>query len=97
MALINKYKNRNYLKDNLLFFVSLKKRGLDATEFRIEVDIESNGSQFHQKISSLLYCIKQKTPKSLSYAFPGFSIMFLGCILIRVFLNYPPKIIGISP
>jgi len=35
--------------------------------------------------------------KSLSYAFSGFSIIFIGYILIETFLNYPPKMIGISP
>jgi len=97
MALINKYKNKNYLKDNLLFFVSLKKRELDAREFSIKTNIESNSSQFPQKISAEFYFIKQQTLKSLSYAFPGFSIMFVGYILINIVLNYPPKNIGISP
>jgi hypothetical protein len=97
MALINKYTNKNDRKDNLLFIISLKKRGLDAREFRIETDIGSDGSQFHQKISSIFDSMKQQTLKSFSYAFPGFSIMFVGYILINIFLNYPPKIIGISP
>ena len=34
---------------------------------------------------------------AFSYAFSGFSIIVIGYILINVFLNYPPKIIGISP
>ena len=97
MALINKYKKENYHKDNFLFIVSLKKRGLDVREFSIETNIKSNSSQFPPKISSVLNFMKQHTLKSLSYAFPGFSIMFVGYILINIFLNYPPKIIGISP
>ncbi len=76
---------------------SVKKQGLDAREFSIETDIGSDGSQFPKKISSVLDSMKQQTLKSLSYAFSGFSIMFVGYVLIDTFLNYPPKIIGISP
>ena len=35
--------------------------------------------------------------KALPYAFSGFSTIFVGYILINIFLNYPPKMIGISP
>ena len=35
--------------------------------------------------------------KVFSYAFSGFSTIFVGYILINIFLNYPPKMIGISP
>ena len=35
--------------------------------------------------------------KSFSYALSGFSIIFITYILIDTFLNYPPKLIGISP
>jgi hypothetical protein len=35
--------------------------------------------------------------KAFSYAFSGFSIIVIGYILVNVFLNYPPKMIGISP
>jgi hypothetical protein len=35
--------------------------------------------------------------KAFSYAFSGFSIIVIGYILINIFLNYPPKMIGISP
>ncbi len=35
--------------------------------------------------------------KALSYVFSGFSIIFVGYVLIETFLNYPPKMIGISP
>jgi hypothetical protein len=35
--------------------------------------------------------------KVLSYALSGFSITFIGYILIDTALNYPPKLIGISP
>ena len=34
---------------------------------------------------------------AFSYAFSGFSIIVIGYILINIFLNYPPKMIGISP
>jgi hypothetical protein len=34
---------------------------------------------------------------ALSYAFSGFSTIFVGYILINIILNYPPKMIGISP
>ena len=97
MALINKYNNTSDRKDNLLFILSLKKREFDDREFSIETIIESNSSQFPQKVSSVLDFIKEQTLKSLSYTFSGFSIMFVGYILINIFLNYPPKIIGISP
>ena len=97
MTLINKYKNTNYIKDNFLFIVSLKKRGFDAREFSIENDIGSDGSQFAPKIFSVLNFMKQQTLKSLFYAFPGFSIILVGYLLIETFLNYPPKMIGISP
>ena len=97
MALINKYKKKVDRKDNLLFIVSLKKRGLDAREFNIKTNIKSNSSQFPQKIFSVLNFMEQQTPKSLSYAFSGFSIMFVRYILINIVLNYPPKNIGISP
>lgn len=40
---------------------------------------------------------KKAVLKSLSYAFSGFSIIFVGFILIETFLNYPPKMMGISP
>ena len=33
----------------------------------------------------------------MSYAFSGFSIVFMIYILINIIDNYPPKIIGISP
>jgi hypothetical protein len=97
MALINKYNNTSDRKDNLLFILSLKKREFDDREFSIETNIGSDGSQFPQKVSSVLDFIKEQTLKSLSYTFSGFSIMFVGYILINIFLNYPPKIIGISP
>ena len=35
--------------------------------------------------------------KSLSYVFSGFSIIFIGYLLIDTLLNYPPKMIGVSP
>jgi hypothetical protein len=97
MALLNKYNNKSDRKDNLLFILSLKKREFDAREFSIETNIKSNCSQFPQKSSFVFDSMKQQTLKSLSYTFSGFSIMFVGYILINIFLNYPPKIIGISP
>ncbi len=33
----------------------------------------------------------------MSYAFSGFSIVFIIHILVNIVNNYPPKIIGISP
>ena len=35
--------------------------------------------------------------KVFSYAFSGFSIMFIGYILINILNGYPPRLIGISP
>jgi hypothetical protein len=48
-------------------------------------------------ISSLKFDKNKTILKALSYAFSGFSIIFIGYILIETFLNYPPKMIGISP
>ena len=76
---------------------SVKQQGLDAREFSIETDIGSGVSQFPPKIFSVLNFMKQQTLKTISYVFSGFSIMFVGYILIETFLNYPPKMMGISP
>ena len=50
---------------------------------------------------SLISVLKINKNKGLvnafSYAFSGFSIIVIGYILISIFLNYPPKMIGISP
>jgi hypothetical protein len=35
--------------------------------------------------------------KVFSYAFSGFSIVFIGYVLINILNSYPPRIIGISP
>jgi hypothetical protein len=35
--------------------------------------------------------------KIIPYAFSGFSITFIGYILINILNNYPPREIGISP
>ena len=35
--------------------------------------------------------------KIISYAFSGFSIIFIGYLLINIINNYPPKEIGITP
>ena len=48
-------------------------------------------------ISALKIYKKNTILKALSYAFSGFSIIFVGYILIETFLNYPPKMVGISP
>lgn len=37
------------------------------------------------------------TKKIIPYAFSGFSITFIGYILIDILNNYPPREIGISP
>jgi hypothetical protein len=50
---------------------------------------------------SLISVLKRNKNKALlnafSYAFSGFSIIVIGYILVNTFLNYPPKMIGISP
>ncbi len=50
---------------------------------------------------SLISVLKINKNKALvntfSYAFSGFSIIVIGYILINISLNYPPKMIGISP
>ena len=33
----------------------------------------------------------------ITSVFSGFSIIFIGLILLNILTNYPPKIIGISP
>ena len=35
--------------------------------------------------------------KIVSYAFSGFSIIFIGYLLINILNNYPPKELGITP
>jgi hypothetical protein len=35
--------------------------------------------------------------KILSYAFSGFSLVFIGYVLINILNSYPPRTIGISP
>ena len=35
--------------------------------------------------------------KVFSYAFSGFSIVFIGYVLVNILNSYPPRIIGISP
>ena len=35
--------------------------------------------------------------KVFSYAFSGFSILFIGYVLVNILNSYPPRIIGISP
>ena len=45
------------------------------------------------KVKSNAFLLK----KGFSYAFSGFSIIFVVYILINIFNNYPPRLIGISP
>ena len=35
--------------------------------------------------------------KIIAYTFSGFSIIFIGYILINILTNYPPREIGITP
>lgn len=35
--------------------------------------------------------------KVTSYVCSGFSIIFIGYVLINILTNYPPRVIGISP
>jgi hypothetical protein len=35
--------------------------------------------------------------KTIPYVFSGGSIIFIGYVLINIFTNYPPRVIGISP
>ena len=35
--------------------------------------------------------------KVTSYACSGFSIIFIGYVLMNIITNYPPRVIGISP
>jgi hypothetical protein len=36
-------------------------------------------------------------PKIIPYVFSGGSIIFIGYVLMNIFTNYPPRVIGISP
>jgi hypothetical protein len=61
---------------------------VDKTKALLKVD----------KTKALLKVDKTKALlKVLTYSFSGFSIIFIGYILIDTLLNYPPKMIGISP
>ena len=35
--------------------------------------------------------------KTIAYVFSGFSIIFIGYVLMNILTNYPPREIGISP
>jgi hypothetical protein len=35
--------------------------------------------------------------KIIPYVFSGGSIIFIGYVLMNIFTNYPPRVIGISP
>ena len=35
--------------------------------------------------------------KVISYVCSGFSIIFIGYVLMNILTNYPPRVIGISP
>ena len=35
--------------------------------------------------------------KIIPYSLSGFSIIFIGYVLMNIFTNYPPRVIGISP
>ena len=35
--------------------------------------------------------------KNIPYVFSGGSIIFIGYVLMNIFTNYPPRVIGISP
>jgi len=45
------------------------------------------------KVKSNAFLLK----KGFSYAFSGFSIIFIVYIMINIFNNYPPRLLGISP
>jgi hypothetical protein len=48
---------------------------------------------FSQKVKDKPILIKE----IISYSFSGFSIIFILYVLVNIYNNYPPKIIGISP
>ena len=35
--------------------------------------------------------------KIIPFSLSGFSIIFIGYVLMNIFTNYPPRVIGISP
>ena len=68
-------------------------------EFRIQKVID-----WYNKISKKLISLTDKHNSNaflfrriISYTFSGFSIIFIGYLLMNIFNNYPPKEIGITP
>jgi hypothetical protein len=47
----------------------------------------------NNNISNNGFLLKKITP----YVFSGFSIIFIGYLIMNILTNYPPKEIGISP
>lgn len=68
-------------------------------EFRIQKAIKCNNKVTKTPIS-LFNGYSSNTfllRKIVSYAFSGFSIIFIGYLLINILNNYPPKELGITP
>ena len=68
-------------------------------EFRIQKVID-----WYNKISKKLISLTDKHNSNaflfrriISYTFSGFSIIFIGYLLMNIFNNYPPNEIGITP
>jgi hypothetical protein len=62
-----------------------------ATEWNNKV---TEGPNFlSDRYSSNTFLLK----KIISYSFAGFSIIFIGYLLINIVNNYPPREIGITP
>ena len=68
-------------------------------EFRIQKVID-----WYNKLSKKLISLTDKHnsnaflfSKIISYAFSGFSIIFIGYLLMNILNNYPPNEIGITP
>ena len=68
-------------------------------EFRIQKVID-----WYNKISKKLFSLTDKHNSNaflyrriISYTFSGFSIIFIGYLLMNIFNNYPPHEIGITP
>ena len=68
-------------------------------ELRIQKAIESQ----NKVIGRLLFLFRVNNNKAsalrkiIPYSLSGFSIIFIGYVLMNILTNYPPKVIGISP
>jgi hypothetical protein len=67
-------------------------------------DIKPIAKEYEKKvIGRLLFLLRVNNSnavilrKIIPYVFSGGSILFIGYVLMNIFTNYPPRVIGISP